>query len=267
MRIIFLAGGFGSRLYPITQVTSKSLIDLGEKPMLDHMMSVVHEIKDRRETVIVTNEMFFDDFSRWKEERGTGEIEIINNGVRNRKQKLGIVKDMYLGMKDSKEDFLVLSPDNFFDFPVAEFLRHIRWARVLPLIGVYDLKNKSQAGNFDVVKLDGSGEVVNIEEQPFEPQSGLVSIGLYYFPNEFMSKVREYLEVEKNDPDRMGNFIGWLLVRNAVYGHIFQGNWFDVGDAYELQEAREHYWKNKFRGDKRIRQDSYGQSKKIEVSP
>ena len=67
-----------------------------------------------------------------------------------------------------------------------------------------------------------------------------MSIGVYYLTAPARLKLYEYLEIEKRNPDKIGDFIGWLTTKEPVYGVDFDGSWFDIGSMESYEAARRH---------------------------
>jgi len=156
-------------------------------------------------------------------------------------ERCGAVNDLFLGArrkKNGKDDFLVLCADNYFDFPLEHFLLQCLSHEDSGFIGVYNVNDKEKASLYGIVSLDGHGKVLNFEEQTIDPLSTLASIGVYYFPRHYSLRIYEYLHIKKFDPDRIGDFIEWLIDVENLYGVEFDGAWFDAGDIDSYEELR-----------------------------
>jgi NDP-sugar pyrophosphorylase family protein len=84
--------------------------------------------------------------------------------------------------------------------------------------------------------LDKDSRINNFEEKPLVPRSNLVSTCIYFFPKEKLSLIDKYLKFG-NNRDTPGSYLSWLTKNDRVYGKIFDGLWFDLGDFYSLSEA------------------------------
>lgn len=243
MRAVILAAGFGTRLYPLTQNKPKALLEVGEKTLLDHLVEKLEPIKSISEITVVTNGCFYLDFFRWRKEAPYKKpIRIQDNKSFVPEKRPGAVRDLFLGFtakKNSEKDCLVLLGDNYFDFPIAHFLLHSLAHPRNAFIGTYDLKQKEKAKQFGVLELDGHLQVTGFEEKPENPKSSFVSVGVYYLPKEFQLRLYEYLNIERLNPDRIGDFIGWLSRKETLYAVEFDGRWSDVGDLHSLRELKQ----------------------------
>ncbi len=242
MRAIILAAGFGTRLYPLTERRPKALLRLGGRTLLDHLMTKLEALDPIREIVLVTNGRFYVDFFKWRmEARYRKPIFIVENGAYLPEKRKGAVRDLYMGLKTRQslsDDFLILSSDSYFDFPLSHFLLPCLGHPKSAFIGFKDLKETERAGFYGVVELDSNGKVTGFEEKPSHPKSNLISLGVYYFPNEFRLRVFEYLEINGLNPDRIGDFLRWLIQKETVYGIEFDGTWFDIGDLLSYEQAK-----------------------------
>jgi NDP-sugar pyrophosphorylase family protein len=143
--------------------------------------------------------------------------------------------------KRIKDDLLVVGGDNLFDGGLASFVSFAGAKRPHPAIGVYHIGDMRQGKKYGVVKLDKHGRIVDFREKPKRPQSPLVAMCLYYFPAESLGLIREYLAGVARKQDATGFYIDWLRKRAAVYGFVFRGCWYDIGDRKFLDEAKEKF--------------------------
>ena len=244
MKAIILAAGFGTRLYPMTENTPKALLQLGNKTILDSLVEKLEIVRGVDEIIIVTNGRFYFDFYKWRKRSNYQKsIHIVENKAFVPEKKLGAVRDLELGLRSGycgSDDFLVFCGDNYFDFPLSHFLLPCLSHPEHAFVGVYDVADPLVASVCGVVKRDEHNLITQFEEKPEAPKSTLVSIGVYYFPNEYRLSLYEYLQIEKLNPDRIGDFIGWLSKKESLYSVEFDGVWFDIGSKESLETARRH---------------------------
>lgn len=244
MKAIILAAGFGTRLYPLTRNIPKALLKLGDKTLLDHLVRKLDRFPVLDEIVIVSSKRFYQNFMKWKEESSYQKpIRIIHNGVNNPEERLGAVRDLELSLRSSRgtpESFLVICGDNYFDFPIGYFLLPCLGHSRLTFIGLYDVGEKALASQYGVVEMDSAGKITRFEEKPVDPISTNVSVGVYHVSPEARLRLHEYLDIEKRNPDRIGDFFAWLTGKESVYGVVFEGSWFDIGSKESYEKAAKH---------------------------
>ena len=238
MRVILLAAGFGTRLYPLTKDKPKAFLPLGDKPLIDYLIANVAKIKPRSVTLI-TNNRFYESFIFWKSQnKFPFPIHIINNGIDSPSERSGAVLDLYKAFCDSMspcQDSLILSTDNYFEYPLSLFLFHSLHHLPNPAIGVYDVQTKQAARNYGVVELDHNHHVKRFTEKPSDPSSTVVSVGIYLLPQESHSLLYRYLWRERKSRDRIGDFIEWLTERTQTLAVPIEGIWKDIGNLETYQ--------------------------------
>lgn len=241
LKILVLAAGYGTRLYPLTRRRAKPLLRVGGRPILGHIIDRLRGLKDMSKVLIVTNDRFFSQFRGWaRRHLGGRRVKVLNDGSRNKDQSLGAIADIDLGLRRDgiSGDLLVVAGDNMFDFPLHRFARPL--AAGGARIGLYDVGDSDLAKKYGIVDLDDDGKVVDFVEKPSNPPGTLASMGLYLLSPESQELVRRYIS-EGNDPDDVGLFIAWLKDRLPVHGHVFEGRWFDVGDLNSLERAKRYF--------------------------
>ncbi|MFH1225434.1 MAG: nucleotidyltransferase family protein [Candidatus Diapherotrites archaeon] len=242
MKAIIPVAGYATRLYPLTREKPKALIEVKGKPILSHIVSRICAIGGITEILVVTNNKFFYQFEDWaKCENSDVPIRVINDNTVSNEDRLGQMGDIQLALEEGKvkDDLLVVSGDNLFNFPLNGMLADFR-AKRANLIALYDVSDTDEAKKMGVVQVDKSMRVKAFHEKPEEPKSTLCSCGIYFYPAKTIARISEYIS-EGNDPDKMGNFLEWLITREAVYGHIFLEKWFDIGSFESLGRAREEF--------------------------
>ena len=244
MTLIILAAGYAVRLQPLTLNTSKSLLPIGNKKIVDRIIDKVLKVKGISSIYIITNSKFFNNFSDWlKASRHEKKIALICDGTTNNENRLGAIKDLEFVIKEEfiTDDIMVVAGDNLFEFELNDFLKFAR-AKDGVSIAVHDIGSLELAKNFGVVKIDADNRVTDFEEKPKEPKSTLISTGIYYFPKDKVAFINEYVKIQ-NKLDAPGHYIGWLARRDKVYGFDFTEDWYDIGNMESYRKADEEYLK------------------------
>jgi glucose-1-phosphate thymidylyltransferase len=242
MRIVILAAGYGTRLYPLTINLPKPLVPINGVPVIDFLitksefLSKCFPVKEIR---VVCNNKFYDHFLTWKKER-KAPVTIINDGSNTPEDRLGAIKDISVGIGRTGDDWLVLGGDNLFEDPLTKFLCYAHTHRDAPVIGVHRLNSKKSASRFGVVRLDRRGRIIDFLEKPSEPPTALVASCIYYFPRASLPSLERFLVTERNT-DASGKYIAWLAQQTAVFGYVLAGRWMDIGHYDALRAAEKKF--------------------------
>lgn len=244
MKALILAAGYATRLYPLTKEYPKPLLEIKGRPIINYIVDKLGSVSDIDEIYIVTNNKFIGVFRKWaKTIKSPKKITLINDLTKNNQDRLGSIGDIDFAItrKKIKDDLLVVGGDNLFDSSLKGFLSFAKKNSPAVNIGLYRLKQKKDASRYGVAGLDAHKKVISFEEKPRHPQSSLVAMCLYVIPPACLKLVQEYMQDRKNKIDAAGGYIAWLKDRADVYGYVFNGFWFDIGDYKYLNAAKEKF--------------------------
>lgn len=229
MKGIVLAGGKGTRLFPLTKVTNKHLLPVGREPMIFHPVRqlVTAGIRD---ILIITSTDHMGDVVGLL---GSGKDFGCQFTYRVQEEASGIAHALALGEGFARGDSIaVILGDNIFSRSIAPFVRRFETqgtgARVL-------LKPVGDPSRYGVAALDEK-HVVEIEEKPMQPKSNYAVVGAYCFDNQVWDMIRGI------SPSARGEY-EITAVNNAYIScgelqfDIFQGAWTDAGTLESLAEA------------------------------
>jgi glucose-1-phosphate thymidylyltransferase len=233
MDAIVLAGGFATRLWPITRNRPKMFLPIGDTTVIDRIFREL-EADERIEDVYVsTNQEFADDFGKHIEESPFEKPVLSVEEARAEDEKFGVVGALaeLVEREGLDSDTLVIAGDNLISFSLSDFVDNFQDNDGTTL-AAYDVGDRERATQYGVIDVEGD-RVTEFLEKPDEPPSSLVSIACYAFPAETMALMPTYLEGD-NNPDEPGWFIQWLVEREPVYAYPFEDAWFDIGtpEAY-----------------------------------
>ncbi len=237
MKALILAAGYATRLYPLTRNTAKPLLMVGKRRMIDYIVDALCKLKGLKEIYVVTNEKFSGDFKTWASSSKNGvPITVINDHTKEDETKLGAVGDIYFVVKEKQvdDDLIVVAGDNLFDVDMEKFTSFSQ--KRGPAVCLYDVGDKELSKKYAVVTIDEKKRIIKFVEKPPNPETTLISMCLYYYPRQIFPMVDEYLS-EGGNTDAPGHFVQWLYKKINVYGYVFDGLWFDIGDKKSLQEA------------------------------
>ena len=233
---VVLAGGYATRLWPITRHRPKMFLPLGETTVIDRIYTELEAVDRVEEVYLSTNERFAPDFAAQLEDSPYDKPQLSVEETVAEDEKLGVVGALaqLIDREGLEDDLLVIAGDNRFDFAITDFLAYFD-RRDGPAIAAHDVGSRNRATSYGVVELDGE-RVVDFQEKPDEPKSTLVSAGCYAFPDETLSLFTPYLDAG-NDPDEPGWFVQWLQERLPTYAYTFEDAWFDIGTRESYLDA------------------------------
>jgi glucose-1-phosphate thymidylyltransferase len=240
MKVLILAAGYATRLYPLTLTQPKPLLPVVGKPMIDYVMDNLAPIPGIDRVYVVTNAKFAGHFQKWADDYSTRApfaFTVINDGSTDDSNKLGAIGDLNLVLKQEKvdDDLIVVAGDNLFSEKLGAFGEFCR-AKNAPVLGVYDVGSLEAAKKYGVVAVNRDGVISDFKEKPAQPASTMIGIALYYYPRATLPLVAQYL-AEGNNPDQPGRLIQWLYPRTPVFTWSVPGIWYDIGSKETLEEA------------------------------
>jgi glucose-1-phosphate thymidylyltransferase len=236
MKGIILAGGTGSRLYPLTKVTNKHLLPIYDKPMIYYPMQTLIDagIKD---IMIVSGKGHVGHFL---ELLGSGSEFGVNFSYEIQKEAGGIAQALSLTEKFANgDDVTVILGDNIFQDNVEVHVRSFKaGARIF-------IKTVNDAHRFGVAEVDEQDKkVIGIEEKPANPKSNYAVTGLYIYDNNVFDIVKT-LKPSKRGELEITDVNNEYIRKGELSYSVLDGYWSDAGTFESLYRASELIRKNR----------------------
>lgn len=231
MQAFILAGGFATRLWPLTERRAKPLLPLAGKPIINYL---VETIPATIPIAVSTNAAFAADFNSWKDTYGFTNVQIVEEHSESDEKKLGALGALsqWITQQDIQDDILLLAGDNYFGAPLTSIIAAFNGSD--PLVATCDIGSLEEAKSFGTVITNGN-HIVGFEEKPLQPKSTLISTGASVIPKAHLPVLQEYAAIK---PDNIGGIFEELLARNVpIYNTTPAGDWFDIGSFWAYLEA------------------------------
>lgn len=237
MHAFILAGGFATRLWPITERRAKPLLPIAGKPLLSY---VVESVPKDIPITVSTNAVFAKDMQAWAKTVRDRNIVVSIEDAGHEGEKLGALGAVskWLTEESIDDDVLLIAGDNFVGCPMSKFLDARKGN---PLIAAHDIGDRELAKQFGTVILENShphplapspeggrgSRVLSFEEKPLHPKSTFVSTGWWWLPKHSLGVLEDYA---KEHPDNVGGIFEEFLKRGMpVDAFTFQDVWHDIG--------------------------------------
>ena len=236
MKGIILAGGSGTRLYPITKGVSKQLVPIYDKPMIYYPLSVLM-LAGIKEVLIISTPT---DLPRFEQLLGDGSDLGMKFSYKVQPSPDGLAQAFILGEEFIGDDdvCLVLGDNIFYGHGLTELLaQSVKNAEEKNKATVYGYY-VNDPERYGVAEFDEDGSVVSIEEKPEKPKSNYAVVGLYFYPNDVVQKAKEVKPSDRGELEITTLNQAYLQenrMRVKLMGRGYA--WLDTGTHESLLEA------------------------------
>ena len=234
MKALLLAGGLGSRLYPVTKGLSKQLLPVYDKPMVYYPLSVLF-LAGIKEVLLISTPQ---DINSYKRLLGNGSQWGITLQYKIQEQPKGLAEAFLLGEEfiGSEPVCLILGDNIFYGNTLSEkLLNCIEISKTKASVFGYHVEDPQRYG---VISFDNNGNAISIEEKPEQPKSNYAVVGLYFYPNSVIEITKKIKpsgrgELEISDVNQTYLKQGNLNIESLGRGYT----WLDTGTHESLLEA------------------------------
>lgn len=236
MKVIILAAGYATRLYPLTLNMPKALLTINNKSIIDYIIDEVNTLSNIDIIYVVSNHKFATNFENWVSEKNNYiPIKVLDDGTETEQTRKGAIGDiLYTIEKESiNDDLLVIAGDNFFTYKLIDYYNYFKIVKD-DCICIKKFENKEAIKQLGVASIDENNKVIEFEEKPQNPKSDNVVYATYIYKKETLPLFKKYLNLG-NKADAPGYFVQWLCKEKDVFAYHMNGECYDIGtpEAYE----------------------------------
>ena len=239
MKCLFLAAGYATRLYPLTENFPKPLLEVAGKPILDWLIDDMTQSGLVDEFIVISNHKFAHIFEEWAVKHTTTSIKVIDDGTSSNETRLGAVRDIQYAIEQLEldDDLLVMAGDNLLDFSLAGFIRYAIGKNATCIMRYYEA-NEARLHKSGVAEVAGDDRVLSFVEKPAEPRSHWCVPAFYYYKRQDSHLIQSAIDGGCGT-DAPGSFISWLCGQTSVYAWEMPGKRYDIGNLESYEQVKQ----------------------------
>ncbi len=240
MKCLVLAAGYATRLYPLTENFPKPLLKVGDKTILDWLLSDIHSAGLTDGYAVVTNHRFAPHFEAWARESGLP-VTVLDDGTETNETRLGAVCDIQFSIDRMHldEDLLVIAGDNVLDFSLTAFLRYAAEKKTSCVMR-YAESDEKRLKKSGVAEIGEDDRLLSLEEKPQQPKSCWCTPPFYYYVREDVKKIRSAIE-DGCGIDAPGSLVAWMCRHSVMHSMEMPGKRYDIGNLESYERVRKEY--------------------------
>ena len=237
-----LAAGYATRLYPLTENFPKPLIKVGEKSILDWMLTDIDKSCDVTRYIIISNHRYIDCFRSWAASADySAPITLLDDGSTDNENRLGAVRDIQFAIENAAidDDLMVLAGDNVLDFSLGSFADYFRKHGSSCIMRYYepDIPRISRSA---AVEIDQDDHVLRMAEKPTAPFSNWCVPPFYIYAKRDLPLVKKAI-ADGCKVDSPGSLAAYMAGKTVLRAMEMPGKRYDIGNMESYLKVCETY--------------------------
>ena len=232
MKGIILSGGAGTRLYPLTKVTSKQLLPIYNKPMIFYPLEKLLEAGIKEILIIVAPDHCGDYMKVLGSGKEFGPGVRFTYEIQDKPVGLAHAYIMAENFLDDGDSSAMILGDNLFDYDFTSAIQNFKSG------GMVFAKEVPDPERFGVVKLDENNKAIKIVEKPKEYLSNLALTGMYLFDHRAVEIAKNVQASERGEIE-ITDIQNWYLQKGELNVEVLDGNWIDAGTFESYYRANQ----------------------------
>ncbi len=240
MKCLFLAAGYATRLYPLTENFPKPLLDVQGKTILDWLIDDLDSAGVVDGYAVVTNHRFAPHFEAWAKNKKQN-ITVVDDGTESNETRLGAVRDVRFAIDAMgwDDDLLVIAGDNLLDFSLTRFVAYAQQKKACCIMRYYE-SDEDRLRKCGVVTVDETDRILRMTEKSPTPETHWCTPPFYYYTREAAGLVETGIAAGCGT-DAPGSYIAWLCAQTSVYAMQMPGSRYDIGNLESYQQVKNSY--------------------------